>query len=74
MSHGDMQAGDVKTLNDNVVTELQAGAERLRTNNELLMYILHDKAARPVLPPQVLLLKDTQEVEAAPDNTTAPRT
>lgn len=67
MGRGDMQAGDVETLNDSVVASLRSGAERLRMNDELLKCILHDGSPRSVLPPQVLLLNDTQEVEAAPE-------
>jgi hypothetical protein len=62
-------ADDVPTLYDNVVADLRTAAERLRTNDELLKRILSDGAARPVLPPQVLLLEDPQELEVAPDNT-----
>ncbi len=68
MGRGEMQAGDVQTLNDSIVASLRSCAERLRINAELLKCILQDGAPRPILPPQVLLLNDTQEVEAALDS------
>lgn len=60
-----MSAVESATLNDKVVANLRAAAERLRTNDELLKGILTDGGPHFEFVPQVLLLESSSGQEAA---------
>jgi hypothetical protein len=64
-----MPAGEGVILNDRVVGDLRAAAERLRTNDELLKRVLSDGARRHELAPQILLLEGPSGLETAQGRT-----